>query len=56
MERRNLPLNGDQIEMMCNFCHEIIGDLADVGGYVRHLIKQHWDILQRLHDEKDSWS
>ena len=40
--------------MLCNFCDTAI-PFPEIGAYVQHLIKTHWDILQKLHDHVTEW-
>ena len=42
--------------LMCNFCGDSFEPLFGVGQYVKHLIKEHWDILEKLHNEQDKWT
>ena len=48
------PPTGFNLEMVCNFCDVRI-PFPDIGKYVQHLIKDHWDILQKLHDHVTEW-
>ena len=40
---------------MCNFCGMTFAPIFGVGEYVKHLILEHWDILQKLHDNQEEW-
>jgi hypothetical protein len=44
-----------KIELMCNFCGAMFQPITGVGDYVRHLIKDHWGLLVKMHDNQEEW-